>query len=38
MSIINEERKKSNEFIKNVIENNENKAKEFENELRKKFV
>ena len=38
MSIINEERKKSNNFIKNIIANNENKINEYENELRKKLV
>ena len=34
---INSERKKSNDLIKNIIEQNENKLKEYEAQLRKKI-
>ena len=36
--IIQEERKKSNDLIKNLLENNEKKAKEYEYELRKMLI
>ena len=37
MASLNEERKKSNDLIQKLIENNEIKAKEYESLLRKKF-